>query len=197
MPKGIPLTEAVRNKRRKEIFNVASVLFLEKGFNETSMRDIAEKTGIGKSTIYDYFENKDAIILYFLEEEMRSLNAESKMISESKNDTYSKLRQLIKKRIDFYKSKSSIALLLIYQAQRLSSKSVVKWMSRREEYTKILQNVIEEGIKSRLFRKVNSRFAAQSLFNLIALMFLESFRGTSEDMTDKILDLFLNGINAS
>ena len=160
MPKGIPLTEAVRNKRRKEIFNVASVLFLEKGFNETSMRDIAEKTGIGKSTIYDYFENKDAIILYFLEEEMRSLNAESKMISESKNDTYSKLRQLIKKRIDFYKSKRSIALLLIYQAQRLSSKSVVKWMSRREEYTKILQNVIESCQQSSMIQHLQHNHAS-------------------------------------
>ena len=194
MPKGIPLTEESRNKKRKEIFDIASGLFLDRGFNETSMKDIAAKTGMGKSTIYDYFKNKDAIILYFLEEEMKLLNEDSRLIVESKNDEYSKLRLLIQKRIEFYKNKRSIALLLIYQAQKLSNKSVMKWMSRREEYIKILQSVIEEGIESGLFRQVNSRFSAQSLFNLVALMFLESFKDKTEDMTDKILDLFINGI---
>jgi hypothetical protein len=125
---------------------------------------------------------------------MKLLNEDSRLIVESKNDAYSKLRLLIQKRIEFYKNKRSIALLLIYQAQKLSNKSVMKWMSRREEYIKILQSVIEEGIESGLFRQVNSRFSAQSLFNLVALMFLESFKDKTEDMTDKILDLFINGI---
>jgi AcrR family transcriptional regulator len=194
MPKGVPLTEELKNKRRKEIFETASGLFLDKGFNETSMKDIAEKTGMGKSTIYDYFENKDEIILYFLEEEMKLLNDDAREILKSKHDPYIKLKMLISKRIEFYKNKRSIALLLIYQAQKLSNKSILKWMSRREEYVDILQSVIEGGIDSGLFRKVNSRFSAQSLFNLVALMFLESFTNTVEEMTDKVLDLFMNGI---
>lgn len=194
MPKGVPLTEELKNKRRKEIFETASGLFLDKGFNETSMRDIAEKTGMGKSTIYDYFENKDEIILYFLEEEMKLLNDDAREILKSKHDPCIKLKMLISKRIEFYKNKRSIALLLIYQAQKLSNKSILKWMSRREEYIDILQSVIDGGIDSGLFRNVNSRFSAQSLFNLVALMFLESFTNTVEEMTDKVLDLFMNGI---
>ena len=37
MPKGIPLTEEEQFRRRKEIFDASVHLFLDKGFNETSM----------------------------------------------------------------------------------------------------------------------------------------------------------------
>ena len=42
MPKGIPLTAEELDRRRHEIFNVAVKIFAEKGFNESSMREIAE-----------------------------------------------------------------------------------------------------------------------------------------------------------
>ena len=64
MPKGIPLTQNELEQRRQEIFDATVNLFLEKGFYETSMREVAEAAGIGKSTLYDYFPSKDEIIVY-------------------------------------------------------------------------------------------------------------------------------------
>ena len=40
MPKGIPLTEEMQEKRREEIFAASVHLFLKKGFNETSLRKL-------------------------------------------------------------------------------------------------------------------------------------------------------------
>ena len=59
MPKGIPLTEEEVAKRRHEIFHQVLKILLKKGFQETSMREIAEAAGLGKSTLYDYFKTKD------------------------------------------------------------------------------------------------------------------------------------------
>ncbi|MFD1416054.1 TetR/AcrR family transcriptional regulator [Oceanobacillus jeddahense] len=44
------------------ILSVAAKLFLEKGFEKTSMRDIAETAGISKGAIYHHFQSKDEII---------------------------------------------------------------------------------------------------------------------------------------
>ena len=53
MPKGVPLTDEEQARRRQEVFNASVHLFLEKGFSETSMREIAAAAGIGKATLYD------------------------------------------------------------------------------------------------------------------------------------------------
>lgn len=44
------------------ILTVAAKLFLEKGFDRTSMSDIAKAAGISKGAIYHHFQSKDEII---------------------------------------------------------------------------------------------------------------------------------------
>lgn len=46
----------------ENILSVSAKLFLEKGFEKTSMRDIAETAGISKGAIYHHFQSKDEII---------------------------------------------------------------------------------------------------------------------------------------
>ena len=55
MPKGIPLTEEEIDRRRHEIFQSSVTLILKQGFDNTSMQEIAQAAGVGKSTLYDYF----------------------------------------------------------------------------------------------------------------------------------------------
>ena len=45
-----------------DILSVSAKLFLEKGFDKTSMNDIATTAGISKGAIYHHFQSKDAII---------------------------------------------------------------------------------------------------------------------------------------
>ena len=95
MPKGIPLTEEEQARRRKEIFNASVHLFLQKGFNETSMREIAEAAGIGKSTLYDYFPSKDDILLSFVEDELENLTKRGQDIAKQNVGADEKLRQIM------------------------------------------------------------------------------------------------------
>ena len=52
---------------RSEILRVALELFSAKGFGATSIREVAEKVGITKSTIYGHFTNKEKILECLLE----------------------------------------------------------------------------------------------------------------------------------
>lgn len=45
----------------QKIVKEAKKIFLRKGFSRTSMREIAVKSGVGLSNIYNYFANKDEI----------------------------------------------------------------------------------------------------------------------------------------
>ena len=51
-----------KENRKELIVGEALKLFSEKGFAAVSMRDLAESAGISVSTIYHYFESKQALV---------------------------------------------------------------------------------------------------------------------------------------
>jgi len=50
-----------KNQKRQDILQAAMALFMDKGFQNTKMEDIAIDAGVGKGTLYEYFENKQDI----------------------------------------------------------------------------------------------------------------------------------------
>jgi len=53
---------------RRKIYEAAMELFRQKGFEETTMRDIAAKAGVALGATYYYYSSKDAIVLAFYRE---------------------------------------------------------------------------------------------------------------------------------
>jgi AcrR family transcriptional regulator len=69
-PRTTPRAEGTRRK----IYEAAMELFREKGFEPTTMRDIAAKAGVALGGAYYYFSSKDAIVLEFYREMQESSN---------------------------------------------------------------------------------------------------------------------------
>ena len=53
---------------RRRIYDAALELFREKGFEQTTMRDIAAKAGVALGAAYYYFSAKESIVLAFYQE---------------------------------------------------------------------------------------------------------------------------------
>ncbi len=74
------------DRTRRKILNAALDLFRRRGFDETTMRAVAEKAGVAQGAAYYYFRSKNDIVLaYYLrcEEEMR--DALPGILAESKS----------------------------------------------------------------------------------------------------------------
>jgi len=59
-----------KQQTRKAIIDAAIGLFTEKGFEQTSMDELARAAGVGKGTIYGYFKAKEEIFLAYCEAEI-------------------------------------------------------------------------------------------------------------------------------
>lgn len=59
----------------ESILSVSAKLFLEKGFDKTSMQDIATTAGISKGAIYHHFQSKDEIIKVVTEKQEKTVKA--------------------------------------------------------------------------------------------------------------------------
>lgn len=64
---------------QQSVLNIARQEFLENGYENTKMRTIAQKAGVGLGNIYNYFKNKDEIFIQILEP---VLNALTEIIQE-------------------------------------------------------------------------------------------------------------------
>src|SRR5437016_730234 len=61
-----PFQEQVAALRRAQILDAATKVFAARGFHRTTIRDVAKAAGIADGTIYNYFENKTALLLGIL-----------------------------------------------------------------------------------------------------------------------------------
>lgn len=59
-------------QKKQEILNVAIKLFAEKGYEGTTMADIAKQANVGFGTVATYYESKENLLLKCVEEPMES-----------------------------------------------------------------------------------------------------------------------------
>lgn len=62
----MPFQQQLITARRNQILDAATKVFAEKGFHRATIRDVAQQAGIADGTIYNYFENKTALMLGIL-----------------------------------------------------------------------------------------------------------------------------------
>jgi AcrR family transcriptional regulator len=62
-----PIQEQLIQARRNQILDAATTAFAEKGFHRATIQDVAKVAGIAAGTIYNYFENKTALLMSILE----------------------------------------------------------------------------------------------------------------------------------
>jgi len=84
---------------RLEIISTAVDLFTEQGFENTTMKQIARKVGIGDATIYKYFSSKDKLIFAFYHS--RAEQSVEEFLTEEELPDYS-LQEKIQLLIDIY-----------------------------------------------------------------------------------------------
>lgn len=196
MPKGVPLTEEAVVQRRREIINAAEHLFVDKGFHNISMREIADAARVGKSTLYDYFQTKDEILLFALEEAMEEINLRAQAIAELKLSPDERLRHIMKKHLEMLQADGGLLLRLSEQAQFLNSEQLVHMSPKRRVYQDVIRGLIMEGIEQGHFRKVDALVAARMLVNAVPTAFYTSRpTGTVAEMLDEVVGIFLRGIS--
>jgi AcrR family transcriptional regulator len=195
MPKGIPLTPGEQAHRRKEIFNAAVNLFLDKGFQETSMREIGQAAGMGKSTLYDYFKTKDEILVFVLEEETEILTQGAREIAAMSLPPDVRLRQIMELHLSFMGANKHLFSRLSAEAQRLKPESLKGINVKRYAYQDLVRGVIEEGIRQGCFRPVDPLFTARLLINsLLSVLYTSRPTGDPKDMLNEAVSIFLDGI---
>ena len=89
-----------REATRRKFLDAARELFVSEGFESTSMRKIAEKTGYSPTAIYSHFEDKEALLYELCDVDFRALRGSFERIARIA-DAVDRLRALGAAYIEF------------------------------------------------------------------------------------------------
>ncbi|MBN1313509.1 MAG: TetR/AcrR family transcriptional regulator [Anaerolineae bacterium] len=182
------------------ILHVARRLFAQQGYTATSIRQIAEETGIGKATVYHHFPDKQAIILALL---------------KNTTDQQAELLETIRaepdprKRIEVTVAASTRTLLEIMDVAQVTRREVPEgralmqstFIAFLKEFRTLVAETIRQGTEQGAFRPIDPEEGARVLMTMIqgtfAMVYLSGERPAStEEFAASLLDVFFHGIEA-
>ena len=68
-----PRVRMTGRERREQLLDVGRALFAEKGFEATSIEEIAARAGVSKPVVYEHFGGKEGLYAVVVDREMSDL----------------------------------------------------------------------------------------------------------------------------
>ncbi len=163
-----------KDARKCEIARAALGVFAKRGFEAASISEVAEAAGIGKGTVYEYFESKDALIFGALLEWMHIFEG-TEFVSPSTTDPGVRLREYAHSMMTaFLENPESMQLFVGLMQLILTDRSFFERYPVLREATRGLRSFVVdlllEGVSQGVFRPEMARDAEKVAINLLAFM---------------------------
>ncbi|HYF84238.1 MAG TPA: TetR/AcrR family transcriptional regulator [Clostridia bacterium] len=147
----LPRRERERQVRKSEMIEVAEKLFIQNGYEGTSMDDIAKEAQFTKRTIYQYFINKDDLFYAVALKFARQLNSNFKEAFISKKTALEKIHYANLQYFQFFKEHPEVFQLINHVPQGKPGKEVspnyIEMLKFQSESFQMYTEIIEKGKK--------------------------------------------------
>lgn len=182
---------------KEKIIKEAIDLFYERGFANTSIRDIVREVGVTTSTVYVHFENKDEILFNIINSVGDDLLELYTTTAKMYNDPIKCLREMIFKTICLVPKKRKEMKIYLEEEYQLSPELRQKALDHQRKLFKIYHKKISELKEVGLAKELDNNIMTFGIFaivNYVIRWFRESGRLTIEEVAEEIISMFLSGI---
>ena len=177
--------------KKEQILDMSFSLFLEKGYDNTSISDILSKLDIARGTLYYHFESKEAIMDAIIERTAKKIVEEAKAIALQKGlSVHEKIFLL------FYESSmrrlSGGELMIDYLNQ--PQNALFHEKSNRafiQKISPILGDIISEGVKEGIFDNAFPYESAELILAMIMGFMDVPYENTGENDSERRMESLL------
>lgn len=194
----MPSFREIRYQEKKDnIIKKASYIFAEKGYEKTTLEEIAAELKLTKGSIYHYFKGKEDILFQSL------LRAHS-LANESLSQVCAipdippdeRLKLAIKRHVDVITQRFVFSTLR-QQDLLLPGEMREEIIRERDKFQVMLSDIIKEGMDQGIFRQDNLKIILLALLgaiNWIALWYSEDGPLSPEEIGEHIAEYLVNGL---
>ncbi|MFC1920946.1 TetR/AcrR family transcriptional regulator [Chloroflexota bacterium] len=200
----------LRSGQRKElqssikkswILDKAGMLFWQKGYHGTSMKDIASACDCKAANIYNYFNSKEDILFEVIKDiTERAVVSIRHLENDESTSAVEQLRSLIKSHLGvLVQMKQSSVLISDTGLQNLSREHRKTIIGLRDIYDDIMLKVIRRGIKSGDFAVKDEKIIVYLISSVIvrsSIWFSGKGRLSADEVGDIMFDFTYRGIKA-
>jgi AcrR family transcriptional regulator len=185
----------------REILSTAKTLFALHGLKKTTMEDIANAMGKGKSTLYYYFLGKIEIFEAVVDEELKNLLRLTRQAINLANTAKDKLKAYSRTRarvMEKFHNLSSVVYEDIFNHIGV----VLKLKQKHDEIqVDLIKEILKGGVQSGEFKKLAERDIELFSFTLVAAfrgielpLSASKFVRNCENGPDLLVDIMVDGI---
>lgn len=183
--------------RAQEIYLTAAQLFFEKGFESTSVSDIAGALGMTKAGLYYYFESKQELLFRIVTLGLDSVKDAVLDPAHLIEDAEDRLKFIIKNHARLAAEGNHAVIIISHEINALTFDQRVSVQNRRREYFEFVRNTLVELQSAGKLRALDITTATFTLFGMILWLprwYRSSGRQPVEQVCSDICDLALGGL---
>ena len=156
-------------RQRKAILGAAVSVFSKKGFAKAEVGEIARRAGVGKGTIYLYFEDKSQLFAAAVAEGIESIITQLRAELESDLPFLQHIQKLVEKNVSLYLEYSDLTSIFHNEL----SKSIEPGTRRQIEQARqrnidFFSETLADGHRRGYLRKVDFDLTAVGIVGLLA-----------------------------
>ncbi|MFA5793466.1 MAG: TetR/AcrR family transcriptional regulator [Candidatus Brocadiia bacterium] len=191
-------------ERRDRILQAALEIFTEKGFDRTTIDDIADRAGVGKGTVYNRVGRKEDFLELLIQRSAKSTLSNLKSAISKRNDPILQFKEMINVLCDMFEKDIKYFMLLWTQIsiqanqRRLDIKESLIIQKDIARLFQIFEDIFNRAIKKKQLRAVDVPVIARTLLQLFDPNYYYYLRSkcnyTKSEIAQLTIGLFLNGL---
>lgn len=183
--------------RRVALLAVAEGLFAERGFQATSIRDVAAALELQAGSLYAHIDSKDDLLWESVSAAADRFFAAVEPIVQSDLVPIEKLRRVIAAHVAVITENLAAAAVFSTEWRHLADKRKLRFAARRDDYEGMVRSLVVDCIREGLFAAVDEKFATLlilSSINWIYQWYSPDGPMTADEISRKLTDMLFNGL---
>jgi AcrR family transcriptional regulator len=193
----MPKTQRRKASKKEFILQKAAIMFREKGFSATSMRDLAETVGIEAASLYNHITSKSEILQEIIFRIANECNVHLDSLDNKDMNNQRKIESLIRFHVQMMLGRFEEYYVMVNEWIHLPEPYHTSFTSQRRSYVQKMENIIEEGIRNKEMKPVIPYVAVLTILSSVrGLEFWHrsNKRITPEQMEDNMVNHLINGL---
>lgn len=187
-------TRAPVGARREQIVEAAAELFSARGYNGTSMQEIAERVGLLKGSLYAHVSSKEELLLEIVSTAARLFKSALEPVMRRPLPAPERLRAALCAHLGVIARHRALAIVFLHESRHLEGQPA-RWVREEQDrYEALWQRLLRDGMAEGTFRRDLDPAAALAALGA-ANWACGRHEGEAElaDLANRLCDLLLGG----
>jgi AcrR family transcriptional regulator len=181
----------IQEGRRHQLIDAALALFAEKGYENATIKDLAEACGVAPGLVYHYFDSKEDLLLAVFEKHGFAAEMERVLLPSFDKPASEVLMQVVQGYHDLLVERESFVRMIVREAMT-NPELEARWTAMCNTGVQTLARYLAARVAAGELRPHDTEISARMLTHPVVVMRLTGGKGELSSIVSCLLDGITN-----